>query len=76
MNIMRAFHELAKLAVQTHGGKPSDYNTPITWQCAGAAVKMQDDMDQVIREHREYGRLRVAIAATRMTYAMRTAAVR
>ena len=76
MDIMQAFHALARIAVQTHGGRPSDYNTPITWQCASAAVRIQDDMDRLMREHREYGRLRVAIAAARMVYAMRSAAVR
>ena len=76
MNIMRAFHELTRIAVQTHGGRPSEYNAPITWQCASDAVRMQDDIERLMREHREYGRLRVAIAAARMVYAMRTAAVR
>ena len=76
MNIMQAYHELTQIAVQTHGGKPSDYNTPATWQCAGAAVRMQADIESLMREHKECGRLRVAIAAARMTYAMRSAAVR
>ena len=76
MNIMQAYHELTRIAVQTHGGRPSEYNTPVTWQCASDAVRMQDDMECLMREHREYGRLRVAIAAARMVYAMRTAAVR
>ena len=76
MNIMRAFHELTRIAVQTHGGCAADYNTPITWQCAVRAVRMQADMNRLMREHREYGRLRVAIAAARMTYAMRSAAIR
>ena len=76
MNIMQAFHALARIAVQTHGGRPSDYNTPITWQCASAAVRMQDDMNRLMREHKECGRLRVAIAAARMVYAMRSAAIR
>ena len=76
MNLFQAFHALARIAVQTHGGKPSDYNTPATWQCAGAAVRMQADIESLMREHREHGRLRVAIAAARMTYAMRSAAVR
>lgn len=76
MNVMRAFHALTDIAVQTHGGNPSDYNTPITWQCAVDAVRMQRDLESLMREHQEYGRLRVAIAAARMVYAMRTAAVR
>ena len=76
MNVMRAFHELTKLAATMHGGRPSDYNNPATWKCASAAVRMQDDMNRLMREHREYGRLRVAIAAARMVYAMRSAAVR
>ena len=76
MNIMRAFHELTRIAVQTHGGCASEYNTPITWQCARNAVRMQADMNRLMREHREYGRLRVAIAAARMVYAIRSAAVR
>ena len=76
MNIMQAFHALARIAVQTHGGRPSDYNNPATWQCAGAAVRMQADMNRLMREHREHGRLRVAIAAGRMVYAMRSAAIR
>ena len=76
MNIMRAFHELTRIAVQTHGGCASEYNTPITWQCASNAVRMQDDLNRLMREHREYGRLRVAIAAARMVYAMRSAAIR
>ena len=76
MNVMQAFHALTRIAVQTHGGRPSDYNNPATWQCAGAAVRMQDDMNRLMREHREHGRLRVAIAAARMTYAMRSAAIR
>ena len=76
MNIMQAYHALTKIAVQTHGGRPSEYNTPITWKCAGDAVRMQDDMECLMREHLEYGRLRVAIAAARMVYAMRSAAIR
>ena len=76
MNLFQAFHALARIAVQTHGGKPSDYNTPATWQCAGAAVRMQADIESLMRAHKECGRLRVAIAAARMTYAMRSAAVR
>lgn len=76
MNLFQAFHALTKIAVQTHGGRPSDYNTPITWQCAASAVRMQDDMECLMRAHKECGRLRVAIAAARMVYAMRSAAVR
>ena len=76
MNIMQAYHELTRIAATMHGGRPSDYNNPATWQCAGAAVRMQDDIERLMREHREHGRLRVAIAAALMTYAMRSAAVR
>ena len=76
MNIMQAFHALTKLAATMHGGRPSEYNTPATWQCAGAAVRMQADIESLMREHREHGRLRVAIAAARMTYAMRSVAFR
>ena len=76
MNIMRAFHGLTQIAVQTHGGRTADYNNAVTWKCASAAVRMQDDMDRLMREHRDHGRLRVAIAAARMVYAMRSAAVR
>ena len=76
MNLFSAFHELTKLAATMHGGRPSEYNTPITWKCAGDAVRMQDDMECLMREHLEYGRLRVAIAAARMVYAMRSAAIR
>ena len=76
MNIMQAYHELTRIAVQTHGGCAADYNNPATWQCASAAVRMQDDMNRLMREHKECGRLRVAIAAARMVYAMRSAAIR
>ena len=76
MNIMQAFHALARIAATTHGGKPSEYNHTATWQCARNAVRMQDDIESLMREHREYGRLRVAIAAARMIYAMRSAAIR
>ena len=76
MNIMQAYHELTQIAVQTHGGCAAEYNTPATWKCAVRAVRMQDDIERLTREHREYGRLRVAIAAGRMVYAMRSAAVR
>ena len=76
MNVMRAFHELTRIAATMHGGRPSEYNNPATWQCARNAVRMQDDMNRLMREHLEYGRLRVAIAAARMVYAMRSAAIR
>ena len=76
MNIMQAFHALTRIAATMHGGRPSDYNNPATWKCASAAVRMQDDTNRLMREHREYGRLRVAIAAARMVYAMRSAAIR
>ena len=76
MNIMQAFHALTKIAVQTRGGRPSDYNNPATWQCAVRAVRMQRDLEALICEHQEYGRLRVAIAAAKMVYAMRSAVVR
>ena len=76
MNIMRAFHELTRIAVRLHGGCATEYNNPATWQCAVRAVRMQRDLEALMREHKECGRLRVAIAAARMTYAMRTAAVR
>lgn len=76
MNVMQAFHGLTQIAVQTHGGRPSDYNHPATWGCAATAVQMQNDLERLMREHLEYGRLRVAIAAARMIYAMRSAAVR
>ena len=76
MNIMQAYHDLTRIAVQAHGGCAADYNTPITWQCAVRAVRMQDDLEALMREHRDRGRLRVAIAAARMVYAMRSAAIR
>ena len=76
MNIMQAYHALTKLAATMHGGRTADYNNPATWQCASAAVRMQDDIERLTREHLEYGRLRVAIAAARMVYAIRSAAVR
>ena len=76
MNIMQAYHDLTRIAVQTHGGRPSDYNNPATWQCAVRAVRMQDDIESLMRAHRDHGRLRVAIAAARMVYAMRSAAIR
>ena len=52
MNIMQAFHELTRIAVQAHGGCAADYNTPITWQCARNAVRMQDDIESLMRAHR------------------------
>ena len=76
MNIMRAFHDLTRIAVQTHGGRTADYNNPATWQCAVRAVRMQRDLEALMHAHRDHGRLRVAIAAARMVYAMRSAAVR
>ena len=76
MNVMQAFHALARIAATMHGGRPSDYNNPATWQCARNAVRMQDDIECLMREHQECGRLRVAIAAARMGYAMRSAAIR
>ena len=45
MNIMRAFHELTRIAATMHGGCASEYNTPITWQCARNAVRMQRDLE-------------------------------
>ena len=76
MNIMQAYHELTRIAATMHGGRPSEYNTPATWQCAVRAVRMQDDIERLTREHKEHGRYRTAVAAARMTYAIRTAAVR
>ena len=76
MNIMQAFHELTRIAVQTHGGCAADYNTPITWQCARNAVRMQRDLEALMRAHKECGRYRTAVAAARMVYAMRSAVVR
>jgi len=76
MNIMQAYHELTRIAVQTHGGCAAEYNTPITWQCASAAVQIQNDIECLMRAHRKHAQLRVAIAAARMAYAMRSAAVR
>ena len=76
MNVMQAFHALARIAVQTHGGRPSDYNTPIAWKCAVRAVRMQADIEALMRAHKECGRYRTAVAAAKMMYAMRTAAVR
>jgi len=76
MNIMKAFHGLTQIAVQTHGGCAAEYNTPITWQCAVRAVRMQADIESLMRAHKECGRYRTAVAAARMIYAMRSAAVR
>ena len=76
MNVMQAFHALTKLAATMHGGRPSEYNTPITWQCASAAVQIQNDLEALMRAHKECGRYRTAVAAARMIYAMRSAAVR
>ena len=76
MNIMQAFHALTRIAATTHGGKPSEYNHTATWQCARNAVRMQRDLEALMHAHKECGRLRVAIAAARMTYAMRSAAIR
>ena len=73
---MQAYHELTRIAVQTHGGCAAEYNTPVTWKCASAAVRMQDDLNRLMREHQKHARLRVAIAAARMVYAMRSAAIR
>ena len=76
MNIMQAYHELTRIAVSTHSGRPSDYNNAVTWQCAVRAVRMQADIESLMRAHKECGRLRVAIAAARMVYAIRSAAIR
>ena len=76
MNIMQAYHGITRIAVQTHGGCAAEYNTPITWQCARNAVRMQADIERLMREHQKHARLRVAIAAARMVYAMRSAAIR
>ena len=76
MNIMRAFHELTRIAVQTHGGCAAEYNTPVTWKCAVRAVRMQRDLEALMRAHKECGRYRTAVAAAKMVYAMRSAAIR
>ena len=76
MNLMQAYHELTRIAVRLHGGRPSDYNTPITWQCAVRAMRLQADIESLMRAHKECGRYRTAVAAARRTYAMRSAAVR
>ena len=76
MNIMKAFHGITRIAVQTHGGCASEYNHTATWQCASDAVRMQDDIERLMHAHRECGRYRVAVAAAKMVCAMRTAAIR
>ena len=76
MNLFQAFHALTKIAVQTHGGCAAEYNHTATWKCASAAVRMQRDLEALMHAHKECGRLRVAIAAARMVYAMRSAAIR
>ena len=76
MNLFQAFHDLTRIAVQTHGGCASEYNTPITWQCARNAVRMQRDLEALMHAHQEHARLRVAVAAAKMVYAMRSAAIR
>ena len=76
MNLFQAFHELTRIAVQAHGGCASEYNTPITWQCAVRAVRMQADIESLMHAHQEHARLRVAVAAAKMVYAMQSAAVR
>ena len=76
MNIMQAYHELTRIAVQAHGGHPSEYNNPATWQCAVRAVRMQRDLEALMHAHKECGRYRVAVAAAKMVYAMRAAVVR
>ena len=76
MNIMQAYHELTRIAVQAHGGRTANYNNAVTWKCAVRAVRMQRDLEALMREHRDHGRLRVAVAAAKMVYAMRSAAVR
>ena len=76
MNVMQAFHALTKIAATTHGGRTADYNNAVTWQCAVRAVRMQAEIESLMRAHKECGRLRVAIAAARMVYAMRSAVVR
>ena len=76
MNIMQAYHELTKLAATMHGGRTADYNNAVTWQCAVRAVRMQADIEALMRAHKECGRYRTAVAAARMVYAMRSAAIR
>ena len=76
MNIMQAYHGITRIAVQTHGGCAAEYNHTATWQCAVRAVRMQRDPEALMHAHKECGRYRVAVAAAKMVYAMRTAAVR
>ena len=76
MNIIQAYHDLTRIAVQTHGGRTADYNNPATWQRARNAVRMQRDLEALMHAHRECGRYRTAVAAARMVYAMRSAVVR
>ena len=76
MNIMRAFHELTRIAATMHGGCASEYNNPATWQCARNAVRMQRDLEALMHAHKECGRYRTAVAAAKMVYAMRSAAIR
>ena len=76
MNIMQAYHELTRIAVQAHGGRTADYNNAVTWKCARNAVRMQRDLEALMHAHRECGRYRTAVAAARMVYAMRSAVVR
>ena len=74
MNVMQAYHDLTRIAVQTHGGCAAEYNNAVTWKCAVDAVRMQRDLEALICEHRKYGRYRTAVAAAKMVYAMRSAA--
>ena len=76
MHLFQAFHALTRIAATMHGGHPSEYNNPATWQCAVRAVRMQADIEALMRAHKECGRYRTAVAAARMVYAMRSAAVR
>lgn len=76
MNVMQAYHDLTRIAAQTHGGCAAEYNNAVTWKCAVDAVRMQADIESLMREHQRHARLRVAIAAARMVYAMRSATVR
>ena len=54
MNIKQAYHELTRIAATMHGGKPSEYNHTATWQCARNAVRMQRDLEALMRAHREF----------------------
>ena len=76
MNVMCAFHELTRIAVRLHGGRTANYNNAVTWKCAVRAVRMQRDLEALMHAHKECGRYRVAVAAAKMVYAMRSAAVR